>query len=75
MRTFSWNDITSRVVKETADIKPQLEEGESEAKPPQEVKVFKRKIEYLPAVRILSTHGGRDFDAIEGEYANLKATQ
>ena len=75
MRTFSWSDLISRVVKETADIKPQLEEGESEVKSPQEVKVFKRKIEYLPAVRVLSTYGGRDFDAIEGEYASLKSTR
>ena len=32
VRTFSWSYITSRFVKETADIKPQLEEGEPEAK-------------------------------------------
>jgi len=72
---FSWNYIISQVVKETADIKPQIEEGESEANPSQEVKAFKRKIGYFPAVRVLSTDGGHNFDAIEGAYANPRSTR
>jgi hypothetical protein len=48
LKPFQLGWLYQTKVQKTADIKPQIEESGSKAKPPQEVKVFKRKIEYLP---------------------------
>ena len=71
-KSSSWSCIILHLVQETADSSPQKDESEHEAQP---LQIFRRNIEYLSAVRVLSTYVGRDFGAIEREYANLKSTR